>query len=262
MTSCTTSPRAADGRNLVATMLLCASALLAPLAVHAQPLSGDGYLFHQPRASFTIRGGYAQPSAGGDVFEHARTNLTLDRGAFGAFSGSATLNVRLARRFSLLFDGGYSQRNVESEMRYWIDQDDQPIAQTNTLRRVPLAVGARFDLLSPGRSVGRLAFIPSRVTPYLSAGAGTMFYKFRQAGAFKDDNSDAILENMILETSGNTFMSYGALGMDFTLIPTLALTTEARYDMARTRPSGTSFGGFDRIDLSGVSATIGLTFRY
>ncbi|MGV3710523.1 MAG: hypothetical protein ACO1Q7_16960 [Gemmatimonas sp.] len=262
MTRSTTSPRAADGRNLVATTLLAASAMLAPLAVHSQPLSGDGYLFKQPRSSFTVRGGYAQPLAGGDVFEHARSNLTLDRGSFRTFSGSATLNIRLSQRVSLLLDGGYSQRSVDTEMRYWIDQDDQPIAQTNSLRRVPVSAGLRFDLTSPGRSVGTLAFIPARVTPYVSAGVGSMFYKFRQNGAFKDDNSDAILENMTLETSGNTFLGYGALGFDFTLIPTVALTTEARYDMARARPSGYSFGGFDRIDLSGVSATVGLTFRY
>lgn len=262
MTSCTTSSRAADGRNLVATTLLCVSATFAPLAVHTQPLSGDGYLFQQPRASLTIRGGYAQPIANGDVFEHARSNLTLGRSSFNALSGSASLNVRLSRRMSVLFDGGYSKRATDSEMRHLIGSDGTAIEQNSSLLRAPFTVGARYDLTSPGRSIGKLAFIPSRATPYVSAGVGTMYYKFRQSGAFGDGDTGEIIENMILETSGNTFAGYGALGIDFTLIPTIALSTEARYDMARARPTGSSFRGFDRVDLSGVTANVGLTFRY
>lgn len=261
MSSSTTSPRAADGRNMVATTLLCVSAFLAPLAVHTQPLSGDGYLFHQPRATFTLRGGYAQPAASGDVFEHAFRNLTLNRNDFGAFNVSGEIGVRLVSRLSLQFGGGYSQRSVDSEMRYWIDNNDKPIEQTTTVVRAPFTAGLRFDLLRAGKSVGRLAFIPSRVIPYVAGGVGLMHYQFRQAGSFKDDNSVNIFDTT-LETTGGSAMSYGAVGADFSLMPTLALTTEARYESAHDRPPGTSFGGFNRIDLSGLTATIGLTFRY
>lgn len=261
MSSSTTSPRAADGRNMVATTLLCVSAFLAPLAVHSQPLSGDGYLFQQPRATFTLRGGYSQPAATGDVFLHARRNLTLDRSDFGAFSVSGDIGIRLVSRLTLLFSGGFARSDADSEMRYWIDNNDQPIEQNTQVLRAPLYAGLRFDLTNPGRRVGRLAYIPSKVTPYIAAGAGSMYYKFKQVGSFKDDNTVEIFDTT-LESTGRSFASYGALGADFSLLPTLALTTEARYESAHTRPSGYSFQGFDRIDLSGVSATIGLTFRY
>ncbi len=261
MTSSTTSSRAADGRNMVATMLLGVSAFLAPLAAHTQPLSGDGYLFHQPRATFTLRGGYSQPDAKGDVFEHAIRNLTLDRNSFGAFDVGAEIGIRLVSRLSLQLGGSFSQRSVDSEMRYWIDNNDQPIQQTTTVMRAPVTAGLRFDLLSAGRSVGRLAYIPSRFTPYVAGGVGFMNYKFRQAGSFKDDNSDSVFDTT-LETSGRTGVAYGAVGADISLTPTLALTTAARYESAHTRPAGYSFGGFNRIDLSGVTATVGLTFRY
>jgi len=261
MTSSTTSSRAADGRNMVATTLLCVSALLAPLAAHTQPLSGDGYLFHQPRATFTLRGGYSQPAATGDVFEHAFRNLTLDRNDFGAFNVSGEIGVRLVSRLSLQVGAGYSQRNVDSEMRYWIDNNDQPIEQTTTVVRAPFTAGLRFDVLSAGRSVGKLAYIPSRVIPYVSGGVGLMHYKFRQAGSFKDDNSLDVFDTT-LETVGGSALTYGALGADISLMPTLALTTEARYESSHSRPRGYSFGGFNRVDLSGLTATIGLTFRY
>ena len=261
MSSSTTSSRAADGRNMVATTLLCVSAFLAPLAVHTQPLSGDGYLFHQPRATFTLRGGYSQPAATGDVFEHAFRNLTLNRSDFGAFNVSGEIGVRLVSRLSLQLGGGFSQRNVDSEMRYWIDNNDQPIQQTTTVMRAPVTAGLRLDLMRTGKSIGKLAFIPSRVIPYVAGGAGLMNYKFRQAGSFKDDNSVNIFDTT-LEVAGSTALTYGAVGADFSLRPTLALTTEARYEASHSRPRGSSFGGFNRIDLSGLTATIGLTFRY
>ena len=268
MSSSTTSSRAADGRNMVATTLLCVSAFLAPLAVHTQPLSGDGYLFHQPRATFTLRSGYSQPAATGDVFAHARNNLCtgnpcrpLGGGDFGAFNVSGEIGIRLVSRLSLQLGGGYSQRNVDSEMRFWIDNNDQPIQQTTTFLRAPFTAGLRFNLLSAGKSVGKLAYIPSRVIPYIAGGVGLMHYKFRQAGSFKDDKSVDIFDTT-LETTGRSALTYGAVGADFSLRPTLALTTEARYDASRSRPSGSSFNGFNSIDLSGVTATIGLTFRY
>lgn len=261
MSSRTTLPRAADGRNLVATTLLCVSSLLAPLAVHSQPLSGDGYLFHRPTGSFSLRGGWSQPNANTDIFSHSRRNLTLDRSDFGSANVLADIGVRLSNRFSLQFSGGYSGRTSDSEMRDWVDQNDQPIAQSTKIIRAPFMAGVRFDLTNPGRSISRLAYIPSRIIPYVAGGAGVMYYKFRQTGSFKEDDSFDIFDD-VLETSGTSFASYGALGADFTLTPVIALSTEARYEAANPRTSDGAFSAFRKTNMSGVSATIGLTFRY
>ncbi len=261
MSRCTTSPRAADGRNLVATTLLCAGALLGPLAVHSQTLSGDGYLFKRPTASFTLRGGYTQPSASSDVFNDSRKFLTLERGDFGTGSMSADIGIRVADRWSLQFNGGFSRRSIASEMRDWEDNDGLPIEQTTQLARAPFMVGLRFDLLQPGRRVGRLAYIPAKIAPYITGGGGMMWYRYRQEGSFVDFEDLAVFDTK-LESKGTTGAAYGALGADFTLRPTLALTTEARYDYARAPMNRSYFRGFNNIDLSGVTATIGLTFRY
>ncbi|MEO7999677.1 MAG: outer membrane beta-barrel protein [Gemmatimonadaceae bacterium] len=260
MSSRTTLPRAADGRNLVAT-LLCVSALLAPIAVHSQPLSGDGYLFSRPTGSFSLRGGYTQPNANSDLYQHARNNLTLGRSDFGSIAVLGDIGVRLSDRFSLQFTGGYSNHTADSEMRYWEDSDHQPIEQTTRVVRAPFMAGLRYDLTKPGRAISRLAYIPSRFTPYVSAGAGAIYYKFRQEGSFKDDNSVNIFDD-ILESKGTSFAGYGAVGTDVTIRPNLALTTEARYEAARARVSDGAFSDFKRTDISGISATIGLTFRY
>lgn len=260
MFRCTTSPRAADGRNLVAT-LLCAGALLGPLAVHSQRLSGDGYLFKRPTGSLTLRGGYTLPTASSDVFNDSREFLTLGKGAFNTGSFGADIGIRVADRWSLLFSGGFSKRSIGSEFRTLEGSDGLPIEQTTQLTRAPFTVGARFDLLQPGRRIGQLAYIPARISPYVSAGGGLMWYRYKQEGEFVDFTDNSIFAST-LESSGSTGAAYGAFGADFTLLPTLALTTEARYDYAKAPMDRTNFSGFNKIDLSGISATIGLTFRY
>jgi hypothetical protein len=66
----------------------------------------------------------------------------------------------------------------------------------------------------------------------------------------------------------DTFMSEGWAtvaqafgGLDYTLSPRFAVTSEARYGWSRGELSR-DFAGFDRIDLSGFSTSIGLTIRY
>jgi hypothetical protein len=49
-------------------------------------------------------------------------------------------------------------------------------------------------------------------------------------------------------------------GLDVSITPLLALRGEARYVWAKA-PLGRDFSGFNRIDLSGVQGTLGLTFR-
>lgn len=257
----TTSPRAADGRNLVATTLLCAGALLGPLAVHSQPLSGDGYLFRRPQGSFTLRGGFARPSASSDVFDDSRKFLTIDRGDFNSASGSAEAGVRVADRLSIMIAAGVSGRNIDSEFRDWEDSEGLPIEQTTRLIRVPVTLGLRMDLLSPGRRISRLAYVPSKVTPYIAGGGGLMWYQYTQKGSFIDFRDNAVFDDA-LESDGTTGTAYGAFGVDFSLTPLFALNTEARYDMARATMNRGSFEGFNKIDLSGTSITVGFTFRY
>ena len=63
-----------------------------------------------------------------------------------------------------------------------------------------------------------------------------------------------------LETSGWGPALQGMGGVDVTLSSRIALTGDARYLWSRATP-GESYEGYDEIDLSGVSVTLGLTFR-
>jgi hypothetical protein len=64
-----------------------------------------------------------------------------------------------------------------------------------------------------------------------------------------------------LSSSRVTPTAHALAGVEYTLTPVVALTSEARYVWARGRMSD-DFQGFHRIDLSGLSATAGIAIRF
>lgn len=247
-------------RNAVFRGLLVTAALAAPTMARAQSLSGDGFLFGPPAGMLTVSGGFTQPSAKSDVFAFAHERLTLGKSDFATASFSANFSVRLSKQLYLQLNGGYAGSTTKSEFRDWVDNNDKPIEQETTLQRVPLMVGLRLYLTSTGRSLGKLAWVPARVAPYIAAGAGTMYYNFGQTGDFVDFQTLDVF-NDALTSTGWAPAGYGAAGFDVSLHPKFSLTTELRYDVAKAGMSR-EFEGFNRIDLSGVMATVGLSFRY
>ncbi|OYV72236.1 MAG: hypothetical protein B7Z72_05210 [Gemmatimonadetes bacterium 21-71-4] len=111
-----------------------------------------------------------------------------------------------------------------------------------------------------GRSIGRLAWVPNGVAPYVGVGAGTMWYSFRQGGDFVDTTTTNVFSD-VFRSSGWTPVAHLFAGSDFAIRPGMAFNVEARYEFARGTLSQ-DFVGFNRIDLSGVSMMAGLTFRF
>lgn len=239
---------------------ILAAALLLGVAVPMRAQSaGDGYLFHRPNATFSVRGGYSHASAGSDVFDEVTTNLTLDRGDFSSLTVGGDFALHVSERVDLVVSGAFSRATHKSEFRAFVDNNDQPIEQTTTFERVPLMANVRFNLGTAGRSVGRLAWIPSRVVPYVGAGVGAVHYRFRQDGDFVNFETNGVF-NAVLDSDGWALAGQGFAGVDYNFSPQFGLTFDARYLHARGE-LGTSFKGYDRIDLSGVSGTVGLSVR-
>lgn len=262
--------RVADGRVAAArhrhpvwlTWLLAALTAAAPLALFAQDAGqrGDGFLFRRPTISLSVRGGYDRPAGRSDIYDFTTTQLTIDRGDFAALGYQFDLGVRLVERLDLVFTGGEARRSQASEFRNFVDNDDRPIEQTTTLRRLPFTIGVRYALTRPGEQIGKFAWIPSRLTPWIGIGGGTMQYAFRQSGDFVDFKTSNVFARTY-QSKGWTPMAYAHLGADLSLNPRFALTGDLRYSAARARLDG-AFVGFDKIDLSGAAATMGLTVRY
>ncbi|MBW7934448.1 MAG: outer membrane beta-barrel protein [Gemmatimonadaceae bacterium] len=234
--------------------------VIAPLAATAQATSGDGFLFGAPRASITLRGGFASPSASGDVFSFVQNELTLGRHDFAGGSMAADLALHVRPRVAIQMGIGYSGRTTPSVYRGWVDNQDREIEQRTTFQRLPLTLGVRYYLASPGRALGQLAWVPSRFTPYIGAGGGITWSRFRQTGDFVDYQTLDVFP-ATLESSAWAPTLYGVVGVEHTLNARLGLTGEARYDHGRARVSS-DFSGFNGIDLSGLTLSVGLTMRF
>jgi opacity protein-like surface antigen len=242
-------------RSIALAAALTLGATFPARAQHA----GDGFLFHAPQARISIRGGYDHANAHSDVFDDAVNLLTLKRSDFSGLTVGADVAFALTSRVDLSLDVGYSGTNKASEDRQFIDNNNLPVQQTTSFKRVPLTANLRYYLTPPGRTVGRLAWIPSKVVPWVGAGAGMMWYRFQQEGDFVDYQTLNIFPSTV-SSSDWTPTVQGMAGLDISLTPLMALRLDSRYVWARA-PLGQDFVGYNRIDLSGVQATLGLTFR-
>lgn len=245
-------------------MLLRPTAVLLALvassvSAHAQD-AGRGFLFGAPTGSFTVRGGWALARAQSDFFAFTTENLTLKRGDFSSPALDGDLAFRVTSRTDIVVSSGISGMRRRSEFRNYIDNNDQPIEQTTTFKRIPLTIGVRQYLTSTGRSIGRFAWIPTRVAPYVGAGGGTMFYSFRQDGDFINFQTTDVFPSTYA-SNGWTGTAYANAGLDYSLGPRFALTSEARYSWSSAELSR-DFSGFGKLDLSGLSTTVGFAVRF
>jgi outer membrane protein W len=239
---------------------LVVAALLAGGATATSAQSaGDGFLFHKPDVTLSFRGGYTRANAQSDVFDDVTRNLTLDRGDFSSLAFDGDVTAHMTDRLDLVLSGGYSRAKHKSEFRDYVDNNDQPIEQTTTFERLPLVASLRYNLAAPGRSVGHLAWIPSRVVPYVGAGLGAMRYRLKQEGDFVNFDTFAVFPSVLVSQDW-AMVGQAMAGMDYNISPRLGVSFDARYLYAKG-DLGTSFKGYGPIDLSGVTAMVGLSVR-
>jgi len=242
-----------------AALLLAATVMVTVTQPSSAQRGADGFMFNKPLFTFGIRGGFDRAIASGDVFSFVTKQLTLDRSDFSSATFGSSLALPLSQSNDLVIDVGYASVARRSEFRRWIDQNNLPIEQTTSLQRIPVTVGFRHYLTAPGRSISRFAWIPAHRTAYVGLGAGLMHYRFRQVGDFVDFQTFAVFSDDFASKAW-TPVVHALAGMDLSLGRVVMLTGELRYTWARG-PMSRDYVGFNRIDLSGVSVTTGLSIR-
>jgi hypothetical protein len=253
----------ARGKWLAGAAMVVAAA--APLSAQG---TGNGYLFGVPDATLTIRAGYSIASANSDFYKIARQDLTLEKSDFNSPTVGVELGLRLAPQIDFTLDAAWAGTNAHSHYRDFVDNNDQEIEQTTAVRRIPITANVKAYLTPRGRSVGSLAYIPSKVVPWIGVGAGATWYRAEQSGSFinvplcnqlQTGAACAVYPDKITDDGWGPALQ-GMGGVDVTLTPRIALTGDARYLWSKAS-MGESYGGYDKIDLSGVSVALGLTFR-
>ena len=237
--------------------LLLAVAVTAPL--HAQ--AGDGYLFGPPTGTFTLRGGLSHANANSDLFTDLTQQFTLAKRDFSGFTLGGDVAWSVAPNVDFTIDLGFTSTTSPSHYRNFVDLDNNEIEQSTTLVRVPVTANAKLYLAPTGRSIGRLAWIPSAVVPWVGAGAGFMYYRLDQTGDFIDQSTNVVSPDE-LHSSGSTPMAQAMAGADVNLTPRLALTGDARNLWTKGPKLSSDFRGYQPLDLSGVALTLGLTVRF
>jgi opacity protein-like surface antigen len=90
-----------------------------------------------------------------------------------------------------------------------------------------------------------------------------MSYRFRQQGDFVDFNTNDVF-NSTFDTQDDgrdwAFIQQVMAGVDYNFSPMFGVTLDARYLHGRG-DLGTAFSGYDKIDLSGASASVGISVR-
>lgn len=242
----------------LAAVLVIAGMLAAAQPARAQR-SGDGFLFQRPGGAFVVRAGFDQARAGSDIFSFVTNELTLRKSDFRGLSLAGELNAQVSPRTQIVFGLSWSGSRTGSEYQHYVDNNNLPIEQTTSFERVPMTVGVRYYIVSPGEAIGHLAWVPSRYAPYIGAGIGAMWYQFRQSGDFIDLNTMNVFPDTY-KSSDWTLTAHVNAGVDVSLGPRIFFTTEGRYTWARG-PVGADFSGFHRIDLSGLALTFGVGYR-
>ena len=243
-------------------------AALAALLASAGGLSAQDadFLFGPPKVSIGLHVGYASPSAGSEIFDQTRSELTVDDGDFGSGLLGLELGIRASDRVDIALGVGVARSRTRSEYRDWVGNDGFPIEQTTSFRRIPLVASLKYYLNDRGRSVGRFAWIPAEWSPYVGAGGGWTAYRFEQTGEWVDFNSDGNSDE--LDIFRGTVVSDGfaptahlLAGVQKSLSPHFFLSGEGRYSWASTEMD-LDFEGFDPIDLGGFQLTLGISARF
>ncbi len=242
-------------------LLILAAAALLTLPAQGAAQGGEGFLFKQPIISLGLRAGYAMPRASSDIYDYTIDQLTLEKGDFGAGYFGGELAARVSDRVDIAFSVGHSSSSTSSEFRDWVDLDDNAIEQVTDLAITPITVGVKYYLSERGRSIGRFAWIPTRVNPYVGGGVGFTLFQFEQRGDFVDFETLDIF-NTVFRSDGNARSLHATAGVDLSISKNLFLTGEGRYSWAKGSLDEFVFEGFDKMDLAGLQFTVGLSARF
>ena len=240
--------------------LFALAAVAAPRPIEAQ--GGDGFMFKEPRVALKFETGYGFQRAQSPLFDDVIGRFTLDRRDFDSPYLGGELGVRVNEQIDIAISVGHQSASTLSEYRDFVGTDDLPIEQVTELRLIPALVSAKYYLKPRGRSIGRFAWVPEKVVPYVGAGIGLMSYRFEQDGEFVDESDPGLpIYNDFLSTARNAFLARAAAGVDLALGTQFVLSGEARYNYSRG-PLTNDFSGFGDIDLDGLQLVAGVSVRF
>lgn len=230
-----------------------------PSSVQVSQAEPD-FLFGRPRGSVGIRGSWVFNRAGSDWYSFVTDELTIEDGAFGGPAFGVDVAVSVSPRIDALVTFEYSQSTVASEYRDFVDNDRLPITQETRLRGANISGNLKFALTERGRELGRLAWVPRTLVPYVGAGAGAYWFDLNQTGDFVDF-SDLSVFSDVFTSDGWTPSAQVFGGADIKLHRRVFLSVDVRYLWA-AGDLGPEWIDFEPIDLAGMRIGAGIHVQF
>lgn len=248
--------------------LALSSAAALPAAAGQQPSAAlsqpdprtPDFLFGRPKGSVGLCGSWTFASAGSDLYDFVARELTIDRHDFDSPGIGFTAAMALGPRLDAQAGVEWHKTTIGSEYRNFVDNNFLPIAQSTSLRTLALTGSVRYALAPRGRDVSRFAWVPSRLVPYVGAGAGAIFYEFEQIGDFVDFVDLSVFPD-VFRSNGWAPSAHVLGGVDIRLYRGLYGTLEGRYTRA-SAALDRDFIDFDPIDLSGLRLAAGVNLLF
>ena len=242
-------------------LVLCVA---APAGVAAQsrqlpppnPRPAPDFFFGSPNGSIGIRGSRLIPRAGSDWYDFVTDQLTLETSDFAAPAFAFDVGIIAAPRIEAVVGLEYAKTERGSEYRRFVDNNRLPIEQSTAFRQFNVSGSIKVPLLSRGREVSQLAWVPRRIVPYAGAGGGMLWYNVEQVGDFIDYVDLSVFTD-VFRSKGWTPSGHVFGGVDVRLIRRLFATVDVRYLWA-AGDLGQEWVNFDPIDLAGARVSAGI----
>jgi hypothetical protein len=242
--------------------------LLVPIVAEAQPSAPQppggrpDFLFGRPDGSVAVRGSWVFARAGSDIFDFVQRELTVEDKDFNTAGFATDFGIALTPRADAVIGVDVSRASVPSEYRGLQGNDFLPIEQTTSLSEANISGSIRFALTPRGREISSLAWVPRRAVPYVGAGAGMLWYRFKQTGDFVDALDPTLpIFTDIFVADGWTPSAHVFGGIDVQIYRRWFLTLDGRYLWAAGE-LGRDFEGFDPIDLAGFRFGAGINVLF
>jgi len=222
------------------------------------PRPAPDFLFGRPSGTLGLRVGWLSSHSGSDWYDFVTDQLTIDRKNFNGPGIGTDLGITITPRVDVMVGFDYSQSTTASEYRRFVDNNRLPIEQTTLLRGANISGGVKFALTERGREVGRLAWVPRKVVPFIGAGGGAMWFQVKQSGDFVDYVDLSVFTD-VFESKGWAPTAHAFGGVDVRVLRRAYVTFDARYTWASGN-LGPDWIDFDPIDLSGLRLSAGFNF--
>ncbi|MCP5107099.1 MAG: hypothetical protein GY950_27180 [bacterium] len=196
--------------------------------------------------SLNLKIGVFKPSLESDLWEQNIYDLAFDKqDMLGTYVG-AELEMFMGRNVSLALEAGHYQKEIFTIYRDYEYMDGTSIEQDFFLRVTSLEADIKLYPLGHRKTF----------SPYIGGGAGLYFWKYYQGGDFVDPIDETVYTGEAYTKTMTPGFNAKA-GFVYRYSRSVGISFESKYTYLKGTLSSL-FEGFDKLDLSGFTFTIGL----